>query len=72
MMKIKKHYNYQAPVQTGVNQWSVFVRKYVDSFLEDCVGVTEHRFVDLQAAREFSWNNGGNLDAGDYIHEIQN
>jgi hypothetical protein len=69
MMKIKKHYNYQLPVQTGVNQYSVFVRKYADPFLEDCVGVTEHRFGDLESARVFSWNNGGNLDAGDYIHE---
>ena len=70
-MKINKCYNYQAPVQTGVNQYSVFVRKYADSFLEDCVGVTEHRFGNLQAAREFTWNNGVNTDVGDYIREIQ-
>jgi hypothetical protein len=72
MMKIKKHYNYQLPVQTGVNQWSVFVRKYADSFLEDCVGVTEHRFGNLQSAREFSWNNGVTTEVGDYIREVQN
>ena len=47
--------NYSKPIQTGVNQWSVFVRKYKGH--TDCVGVIEHRFKTEDNAQAFSVNN---------------
>ncbi len=54
-------YNYSAPVQTNVTQWSVFVRKYINS---DCVSVIEHRFNTESEAMVFSKNN---WNLGDYF-----
>jgi len=53
--------NYSIPVQTGINQWSVFVRKFDN---EDCVGVIEHRFKNQEDAKTFSCNN---WNLGDYF-----
>ena len=48
------NYNYQAPVQTNLNTWSVFVRKFVHN---QCVSVIEHKFADRESADIFSKNN---------------
>lgn len=48
-------YNYSTPIRTGLNQWSVFVRKYKGH--TDCVGAIEHRFENEDAATAFSVNN---------------
>jgi len=55
------HLNYSIPVQTGINQWSVFVRKFDN---EDWVGVIEHRFKNQEDAKTFSCNN---WNLGDYF-----
>jgi len=47
--------NYSAPIQTGVNQWSVFVRKFKGH--KECIGVIEHRFKTEESAKIFSENN---------------
>jgi len=47
--------NYSAPIQTGVNQWSVFVRKFKGH--KECIGVIEHRFKTEKSAKIFSENN---------------
>jgi hypothetical protein len=46
--------NYSTPIQTGLNQWSVFVRKYSD---DQVIAVMQHKFHTQSAADEFSKNN---------------
>jgi hypothetical protein len=55
-------WNYSQPIQTGINQWSVFVRKYKG--MKQCVGVIEHRFYNEEDASIFSSNN---WNLGDYF-----
>ena len=47
--------NFSQPIQTGINQWSVFVRKFKG--MKECIGVIEHKFKDESSAKEFSVNN---------------
>jgi len=47
-------YNYSPPVLTGVDEWSVFVRKYID---DQVIAVMQHKFHTQSAADEFSKNN---------------
>ena len=47
--------NYSAPIQTKINQWSVFVRKFKGH--KECIGVVEHRFKNEEDAKIFSQNN---------------
>ena len=47
-------YNYSQPIITGVNQWSVFVRKYIDDKIDK---VIEHKFNSEASAKSFSVNN---------------
>jgi hypothetical protein len=55
-------WNYSIPVQTGIQQWSVFVKKYKG--MKDCVGIVEHKFNNFDSAEEFSTNN---WPLGDYF-----
>ena len=48
------NYNYQAPVQTDLYTWSVFVRKFINN---KCTSVIEHKFSDRESAETFSKNN---------------
>ncbi len=54
-------YSYSSPMQTGINQWSVFVKKFENT---DCVGVIEHKFKTEKDADAFSKNN---WNLGDYF-----
>jgi len=47
-------YNYSPPVLTGVDEWSVFVRKYID---DQVIAVMQHKFHTQFAAEAFSVNN---------------
>jgi len=47
-------YNYSPPVLTGVDEWSVFVRKYID---DQVIAVMQHKFHTQSAAEAFSVNN---------------
>jgi hypothetical protein len=47
-------YNYSPPVLTGVDEWSVFVRKYSD---DQVVAVIQHKFPTQSVAAAFSVNN---------------
>lgn len=47
-------YNYSPPVLTGVDEWSVFVRKFYD---DRVIAVMQHKFHTQSAAEAFSVNN---------------
>ena len=55
-------YNYSMPTQTDINEWSVFVRKFLG--MKECMGVIQHRFDNELSAEEFSKNN---WNLGDYF-----
>lgn len=55
------HYNYTSPIQTGIAQWSVFVRKMEGDTVHN---VIEHKFDSYETANDFARNN---WSLGDYF-----